>query len=205
MKKILLATSLLTFSTLFLTACKTPTPPANSEQAQNQVTTQVEEKQQNQFKGSLENLLGLGKQLKCTWQYEDSNGKSSGVIYLDGKRYKSEIRMSGPESITMYNYSDGEWVYSWGGPQLGENRGLKLKVMAENPAVSPAQQQEQTSFQMQAGQNNQLEYDYQCENWRADENVFTLPSEVQFSDLSKGIEDLQKQAEQMQAKFQNMN
>lgn len=206
MKKFILTASTLIVTSLLLVGCempggKTPTPAPTQEDLQD-----VKQVNQNGMKNSLASLLQMGKKQKCTWRVEAENGVNSGTVYIDGKRYKSEVSMSGEENLTMYSYSDGEWNYVWGGLQFGENKGIKMRINAMEEEMDQVETQEnyRDMEQYQSMQNNDVEYDYQCENWRVDESVFTLPANVNFVDPTESLKRMQEQAEQMQGNLEQM-
>ena len=66
-------------------------------------------------KGSLMDVIKMGKSVKCTGSYSGDDGTMEMVVYSAGKKSYSEMEMSAGEDgkLTSYSIVDGEWMYTW--------------------------------------------------------------------------------------------
>lgn len=144
---------------------------------------------------SLKDLLAGGKAEKCTWVAEDNGNKSSGTLYISGKKFKQEVNITDSETQTVsqfYSLSDGAFLYTWGSAMGTQGFKISLEEMetvAQSASVTDVPSQTQTTVDL----NKQ--YQYQCQPWTANETDFSLPTGVAFTDMSeqmKQLEDLQK-------------
>ncbi len=213
---------LLISSTLIFSACTKKN--AQSEQTGDQ-QAQVQQQEQNQqaknsvgenFKGSLKNLLGMGKQVRCTWKIQEEGMAIEGIVYIDNKRSKMEMKMkmtdegvdkdSPMANIQTYTYADEEWVYNWGGPN---KQGMKFKLEdmekmqqeAEEASGDNASDEESDNIAMK---NWKDEYEYHCQPWKVDQSMFKLPSDITFVDLNETIKEAQEQSDKMMKEMKSM-
>jgi len=213
-KKIIFSTLLVVVSTLIFSACspKEQTSDADNEKASKEMAMQKD----SSFKGSLKDLISVGKPQKCTWQ-EDKE-KTSGVTYTDGKRSYSEASnvpiadLSGmhideesvagkPEKGSMYTMYDGEYVYTWSSVS---KEGLKMKSMNEDSVKDTEKTENYDDKNHDEGKNNseylktmESEIDYKCTSWKLDESMFNLPSGIVFKDFSEMMNNSKKSFEGM--------
>lgn len=220
MNKKFLLPLLLIGSALIFSACIKKN--VQSEQDENQ-EAQVQQQEQNQqaenslgenFKGSLKNLLGMGKQVKCTWKIQEESMTIEGIVYIDNKKSKMEMKMTDARvdknspmaNLQTYTYADEEWVYNWGGPN---NQGMKFKL---EDMKKMQQEAEETSGDNEtdgessniAMKNWQEEYEYHCQPWKVDQSVFQLPGDVKFVDLNETIKEAQEQSNEMMKNMKGM-
>lgn len=181
-------------SSLVLSGCL---PKSNVETVGNQ-----EQAQGETFSGSLKDLMGMGKSVSCSWEYTDDQdgAKTTGVVYVDGKRSRSEIKVrvndEGAELVNMdmISINDGEMGYMW---NEGQTTGFKYNI-AEMEKMGEEMQEGQNG----GGQNQILNgweniYNYECKNWRVDESKFSVPSNVEFTDMMAQMQQMQEQTENM--------
>lgn len=129
--------------------------------------------------GTLAELARLGDNFTCTVRHEDSEAGTTvvGTAYIaDGGE-----RMSGTYQVTMADGTTMEsniirtdgWNYMWG-DQF--DSGVKTQVDESDL---------ETMFP-EDSEDNMIDPNlvYNCEKWRVDEDVFTVPSTVTFIDYS---------------------
>jgi outer membrane lipoprotein-sorting protein len=120
--------AVLTVCVLVLSAC--------GEQITDKVGSakdKAENKVENKL-SSIKDLLGLGKEQKCTWTGDDGENKSSGTMVIKGNKFRQTATSkvgSGPETA-MEVITDGEWTYLWN-PKTKE-QGMKIKMTDEQKA-----------------------------------------------------------------------
>jgi hypothetical protein len=125
-------------------------------------------------KGSLRSLLGLGKNVMCTFKSEAGDVVSSGTVYVAANgNMRGDFKMGAnadTQSSSMM-VKDG-YSYVWSGKQ-----GVKMKASAEASAQAGAEGEAKQTV------NLDEQVDYSCSNWTMDASKFTLPSGVEFIDL----------------------
>jgi hypothetical protein len=205
MKKIATFIALMVFA-LVLSGCgKGNQQSAETNQEQKQVTSDSGDDKQsgeNKFTGSIKDLLGMGKSLKCTASSSSDKFSSSGTTYISGEKVRSDVvshvEGAAKETIMHSIILDGI-MYSW---KEGESTGMKLDInkMKENlpPASSEANQSEGA-----LSSENQLDdkTDFDCSSWSVDESLFAVPTDVNFTDQAAVMNSIKSKIEQ---KNQNM-
>jgi hypothetical protein len=131
---------------------------------------------------SLSSLLGMGKNLVCTFDYADESGEQKGTVYIAGEKMSGEFTITDSEgSVQTSIIRDDEYQYLWGD---GMEQGVKFKLSAmselEGEATTPTETEESVDLDQQ--------YNVDCDNWRVDDSKFVPPSNVEFMDYSAQAE-----------------
>ena len=173
----------LSFS-LLLSACnKTSSTPSGA-------IVNKEEVKEESFSGksTLKTLLGMGKSLNCTYEFNDSENKlqTKGTTYISGKKFATDIEMTNPADAkkTLKNHmiSDGEYIYTW---EDQKNTGMKIKIEAPESEAKTVK-----TDVAGAKEDMEKEYDMKCSPWGVDQNKFNLPTNIKFTDLSEMMKSL---------------
>lgn len=157
-------------------------------------SSQKTESSESLTRGSIANLLTSGKNVNCTMNYPD--GKGSGTIYVSGKKMRGDFTVN-VETIGEVKSSmiqDGEYAYMWSD---ADKKGTKFKVSGI-PAPSPTADSNNQSVDL-----NQ-EVDLKCSSWGVDPSKFTVPSDVEFTDMSAMMEKVQDQSGAIQNNQSNL-
>lgn len=173
----------------FLTAC---TAENKTTKVGNNTSTQANENSNKgsnntssdtqDIKGSLLDLTKLGKNVTCTFEYQDDSGKSKGVTYVSGNKASSEFELvdTKGETINSYTISDGDWMYMW---SSANDQGSKIKISEiesiKNNNSSPS---EKTNYE---GLKNDV--DYKCKIWVPNDSKFSPPTNIIFTDMTDMI------------------
>ena len=184
-KKYISPILLLIVSVFVLSACSHKTTPVVPDQEESGGVVD----KQDSVKGSIKDLLGLGKNLECVWEIEDEGTKMSGVAWVSGKKTRTEMKMSTPDGeMESYFLSDGEMAYSWG--STGSGFKFKLSDFEEEA--------EEADFEEGEGQfeNFNKEYEYKCKPWSVDQSKFVVPAGIEFADMGEQMKQMQEQAEE---------
>ncbi|MDD3486990.1 MAG: hypothetical protein PHF35_01255 [Candidatus Moranbacteria bacterium] len=195
MKKIITAAAL-ALGVVFLAGCGAKNQPAsNSEQSAENQNKTVDQNQGNKFSGSMKDLLAKGGSLKCAYSNSDGKFSSSGTTYVaDGKIRSDVTSQAGDSSQTTAHViiADG-WMYSW---NEGNASGMKINI--EEAQNMPSSGENSPGAPAPAPAENQLDekMDFDCESWKADDSMFSVPTEVDFVDQSKIMEDMKNKAQQ---------
>lgn len=158
---------------------------SSKSQEETTATQKTEEKSQETSKGTIKSLIGMGKNITCEVTYPSSSGTVKGTVYVAGdKRVRGDFVIT-TENKEMDNHmiQDGGWGYFWSSmvPQ-----GTKMKIEENLPTPSPGTSQN-------ADVNTEVEY--KCSGWSVDNSKFTPPANIQFTDMSQTIQQLQNQAD----------
>lgn len=158
------------------------------------------------IRGSIKDLLGMGKALKCTW--EDPAGMS-GETYVDGKNTYSHLKNVpvGPagEKGDSFVITDEMWMYTWSSLS---NQGMKMSMIESDNVNGVDVPQIDTGAvdkkAVEEGFDMQEDYDYSCMPWVVDRAVFAPPADVTFVDMNAMMEQMKMPAAQDMAGICNM-
>lgn len=138
------------------------------------------------FSGRLVDLMRQGQDLTCTFQRADAASSVNGTLYVSGQSQKLRgdftVQQASAGEIMSHMVRDGLTMYVWADnvPQ-----GTKFTV-DDQAAVSGSPQPSVTP-----GESNQFadqSFQYMCQPWSASEAVFTLPTTVQFIDITQQLQ-----------------
>ena len=132
--------------------------------------------------GSVFDLFKLGKNVSCTYSGTSEGTALTGTTHVSGKK------MHGTYSVTTNGntiegnmVSDGEWLYTWTSEMP---QGVKINI---NKA------EEELAGETSDGTSTESltkDYNYKCTNWKVDESVFSVPTNITFTDLSQTLQDM---------------
>lgn len=139
-------------------------------------------KEESGIRGSIKSLLGVGKNVSCSVKYPESAG--DGKIYVAGDRVRGDFTlMIDNKEMESHMIVDREFGYFWSGTQ-----GTKMKIDETEKTASPLPEgQEQT-------QDIDKEVDLNCSSWSVDNSKFTIPTNVQFTDMTEIMQKMQQQS-----------
>ncbi len=144
---------------------ETPTPAPATPTSDEEVVA---------FNGSAKELMARGGDHKCTFTQEVENSKSTGTVYVSGKKLRGDFSSdvsAGGASMTVDSHmiSDGEFMWTWSSAMP---TGFKMKV-----------DQEATASANNQGFDSDQKLEYTCIKWTPEESQFVLPSAVVFTEL----------------------
>jgi len=185
MKKIVLLLVLLISVSVLLTAC-TPRKGSDGLSGVNQ---------EENLKGSLFDLVKLGKNIRCTYSSSGESGESSGSTFVSGNKARSDFTATTNDGKKFESYSitDGDWIYIW---TSQSDQGTKMKISE----VTANENKPDTS---KLGEVNSA-FDYKCSPWIPDSSKFILPTNVTFVDFTETMKNLQEQADKMKEGLKGM-
>jgi len=151
----------------------------------NQPAASVASKQES-ISGSIEDLVKLGRSIKCDIPKTDTS-TISGTVYISGNKARSdfEVNNGSGSTIAAHFILDGVTMYSWNDADktqamkfsLSDMEKFKTNVQAKSGGVS----------------NYSNKMDYSCTNWTVDSSYFVPPADINFSDFSQLINKIQSQ------------
>ena len=141
--------------------------------------------QEEDFSGSMVELMARGKSLKCTYkQTEEEDGvETEGMVYVADDNVRTEINITGTEEaqdVRMDMILNGEWVYVWTSAQVN---GMKMKVV-DLPEGEDFDANEDIA-------DLQEEIDMKCRPWIKDSSKFEVPTDREFDDITEMMEGFQ--------------
>ena len=170
-------------------AMKKQAEPEDQNLPNQQVTENNTQDDQGLISGKITDLLSLGKSLKCTYTIEEDVNKpgGEGTIMVSGNKMRgdSTIMISGDTGpgIDSHFISMDNTMYTW-----ASNSPTGIKITIDEKIMSG----EDTTGEVPAeAQALQEKMDYKCLPWIADQSVFELPADVEFTDVSELTKNLQ--------------
>ena len=124
---------------------------------------------------SLKALLASGKSQKCTFQETDAGVTSQGTVYVGSGKMRGDFsaNVQGKTQLS-HMVVDNQTSYVW---MDGIKTGFKMKTDASAQANANANTQAQS-----VDPNKNMSF--HCDNSSADDSMFKLPSDVEFSDMT---------------------
>jgi len=131
------------------------------------------------MRSSMMELIASGKSLSCGFDRADASGSQRGTVYVSGRQMRGDftIGQTDGNSFDSHMISDGEWLYTWGGP-LGAMTGIKMRA-ADTQADGDTQAQAD-------GERVSLDQamDFNCQPWRMEAAMFAPPANVTFQEFT---------------------
>lgn len=152
------------------------------------VTENKPQNDETSVKGSLLDLMKLGKNVKCTYWTDQEGTTMAGVSYISGQKVRGDFDITtydvnteeGSNTIKSHMVTDGEWVYTW---STATPQGFKMKVdQPENTSTDTTKEAPTKALNES--------FDYKCTPWLVDNSLFEIPSDIEFTDFSTMMEDL---------------
>lgn len=150
----------------------------------NEDSTAVDD-ESTSISGNLMELIKLGKNYSCEFDYTDDTGNSTkGMVYISdsGNKFRGEFEMTQGDGtvVTSNMLSDGEYNYMWSSelPQ-----GFKFKITSEDDSLFGDYADEETSS-TPSSFDADMNVDFDCDAWRVDNSMFEVPSNIEFMDTS---------------------
>lgn len=134
-----------------------------------------------EVKGSILDLVKKGIPLSCNFEYVGEDNQTRGVTYVNGDKVRGDFFTSTSEgTMEGHMISDGEYVYTWSSEMP---QGVKMKI----DEFEKDTDLESNEIATQDGQAEALkgDYDYKCLPWSPDSNVFEVPTDIQFTNISE--------------------
>ena len=157
-------------------------------------------------KGSLMDVIKMGKSVKCTGSYSGEDGSMEMVVYAAGKKSYSEMEMDAGEGgkFTSYSIVDGEWMYTWTdmtgmsdeAQGFGMDMAFKMNIAdMEDMGEDLPDAGDYKASGKEGAQAFQKEFDYKCRAWIPDNSKFVPPSDIEFMDMSETMKDFTESME----------
>lgn len=130
---------------------------------------------------SLKELQAMASPQKCTFKDEASQEQVQGLVYIGKGKMRGDFGMfSQGKTIKSHMISDGKYSYTW---MDDSATGFKVAVDAPKTESKPAS----------SGVDADKQFNYFCQAWSEDSSMFTVPSNVDFQDMSSLVAPLPPQ------------
>src|SRR3989344_9695705 len=124
---------------------------------------------------SLREALDEYKDQQCTFNTVDASGQSQGVVFVGNNQMRGDfINTVSGVNTNSHMIIDDEMVYFW---TDGETDGFKMSLSA----ITDAESNQSVDFDK--------EQNFDCDDWRIDNDKFDLPSGVTFTDFSAQLQN----------------
>lgn len=180
---------ILAITPLLLTAC---TKKEAAKDKSNEQATQMEQEKttNNSMTGTLGSLLGLGKNLQCTFAYRDETTFSQGTVYVAGERMRGNFNTTIDETeYGSHMISTNQKVYVWNDEQT---QGIVMDAANPDEVDLP-----DVDIGTDTNTSNDVDfnkdYDYQCDTWIPDNKMFEIPAEIEFINIQEKMENIQSE------------
>lgn len=155
----------------------------------NPPTSSLVNQQSSSGPTTLKSLLALGQNQKCTYEFtDDITGNTQGTIYISGGKMRSDYTFTARDGQNYQGstINDSTYIYSW---STVSNQGSKFAI---NETESVESNDKTTK-----GVNPDEELNYKCGPWAADSSVFNPPSNIQFTDSTSMMQQIDEQGSGM--------
>ncbi|MBU3978486.1 hypothetical protein KJ980_08040 [Patescibacteria group bacterium] len=130
----------------------------------------------NKIEATLKSLLSNGKSLKCTFSSDSKDYPVRGTVYTGNGKVRQDFQ-SNAGGMTIHLIVDNSNSYMW---TDGDTQGFKFAI-DQAPTVQPSNGFTQ-SWSQSPDINKSM--NFSCQDWRMDNSLFTLPSNVTFQSFT---------------------
>jgi len=198
MKKITSWAAILGLSAMLLAGCgaKPADQPANTATDQDgsgQAAQNAQQKSEEDFAGTLNDLMKRGQPTKCTFNYSEEGVSQQGEVYISGDKARVNTTMNSEgKASEVYVIKKGTEYYMWGSEMAG--KGTKF-VFTE--ADEKALQEKSGTEEVNKNVDFNKEGNYKCGLWIPNGSFFEVPANVEFQDMTSLFKDMLDQNSQM--------
>jgi hypothetical protein len=176
----------------FLYSKKSTTPETGDTNQQTTTTqTQPEEEKPTNQPSSLLDILKTKQTLNCKYSSSAGGMTTTGDIYISGEKIHADLETKSADDTTILNHmvSDGTYMYSW---SSASNQGIKMNYKDMQDKYTNTE----TSGSSDKPSNNaDLLFEnmgnYQCNPWIEDPTTFHIDDDIQFTDLSQTMKNME--------------
>jgi hypothetical protein len=136
---------------------------------------------------TLRGLVTGQESLMCTYTGTADEDVNEGTVYVAGGRMRGDFT-STVEGVTTMSHMmvDNNTTYVWSD---GEPQGMMMAWTQEDAEAMVEEVEETEETEATTPFDPDEEVDYDCEPWREDASMFTLPQGVEFVDFQAMMED----------------
>ncbi len=172
---------------LTLSACGQKNQKENNTNLNEDIIIDVnEENFEENYEASIEEMFAKGKSFKCLVSQENPEGEMDFVYYIDGKkeRFRTEARVTDKSQglvINSVSIFKDNYNYFW--DDLSNKDGMKMKI--EEDDSDDEYYQDDSGIEDEEGLDLNERFNLRCSSWKVDEDMFELPKDKSFKDMSE--------------------
>ncbi|HOZ53149.1 MAG TPA: hypothetical protein PK142_00545 [bacterium] len=172
---------------LALSACGQKNTGNNNSDSRDDVIIDLDEENfEEDYEASMEEMFAKGKSFKCTVSENNSEGEMNFIYYIDGKkeRFRTEARVTDKTQglvINSVSIFKDDYNYFW--DDLTNKDGMKMKIEDDEDDNDYYQNDSEIEDDEKLDLNERFKL--KCSSWRVDENMFDLPKDKSFKDMSE--------------------
>lgn len=156
-------------------------------------TPQNQAQQMTTGKKSLADFLSMNATLKCT--FSDKANSSSGTVYVSNGKMRGDFQSQDNGTATQtHMVNDSSYIYYW---TDGQKNGYKMSldvIKKETSNISMAPSNGSSQPGQPQGVNMNQQANYSCGPWVVNSSLFTVPSDVTFTDYSSMMQGAASQS-----------
>ena len=131
------------------------------------------------IEGSLNTLVNLGRDIKCTFRASETEGEYAQTTYVSGEKIRTDMKMTfDGKTQNVYSIMDDSWIYTWNDITPGKGTKMNIDTFKDQDYIEETDSEEE--FQI----NPDETHSFKCVAWVPDTSKFVPPSDVEFMDLS---------------------
>jgi len=134
-------------------------------------------------KKSLSDFLSMNATLKCT--FSDKTNSSSGTVYVSNGKMRGDFTSQDNSAATQtHMVNDSSYIYYW---TDGQKNGYKMSLATiknETPHISMSPSHGTSDQGQTQGMDMHQQSNYSCGPWVVNSSLFTVPSDITFTDYS---------------------
>jgi hypothetical protein len=157
-----------------------------------------QEQTANQQSGGIQNIFGGNKGMKCVYEM---NGQTV-TTYVKGDKVRTEGVQTEGNSVDGMMISDGEWMYTWDSvSKKGTKMNIKqIEEMAGDDMTKEVESDEIPEDMQVEIEKMEDEFAAKCSNEKINDSMFVPPTDVEFTDMTQGIDEMNKLQEKWEGK-----
>ncbi len=159
------------------------------------------------FSGSMKDLLNKKQKEICTFSGADEDTTFEGVTYIGTKKVRQDIKMvSEGEELDVTMLMDGDDVYTWSSMSPGQGSKMSLEAMERGSEDFDMPEEFEDELNSENEDDVMIEEDsqdfekvnnYKCKSWKVDDKMLSVPSDIEFVDYDKAMENMQSELKEM--------
>lgn len=145
------------------------------------VSSSQEESVLSEATTSIRSLFGRSNSQICTY----SSGEDGGTVYIAGdQRMRIDFSSTNPENGSGSMIMTADKNYFW------DDASKEGYITSNKPLEGDDQiaEDDESILEEDESLNMDEEYEFTCENWRVDANIFTPPADINFTDIEAMME-----------------
>ncbi len=144
-----------------------------------------EENFEEDYEASMEEMFAKGKSFKCLVSQENPEGEMDFIYYIDGKkeRFRTEARVTDKaQGLVINSVSIFKDNYNYFWDDLTNKDGMKMKI--EEDDSDDEYYQDDSDIEDEERLDLNERFNLKCSSWKVDEDMFELPKDKSFKDMS---------------------